>query len=130
MYLYYIRFSYFVKERFQVILCAAEIWRSPEAGHVRAKGKLLPLTKILRALRIWVSVVLPMESPAKRVFIGSDEQRNERAFGKPAGSETIWSLQGAGAAQCFGARANLPFRAIAENPSRAADRITSLTESC
>ena len=34
----------------------------------------------------------PMESPAKWVSIGSDEQRNERAFGKPAGSETIWSL--------------------------------------
>ena len=51
MYLYYIRFSFFVKERFQVILCAAEIWRSPEAGIVRAKGKLLPLIKILRALR-------------------------------------------------------------------------------
>ena len=36
--------------------------------------------------------IFPMESPTKWVFIGSDEQRNERAFGKPAGSETIWSL--------------------------------------
>ena len=31
----------------------------------------------------------PMESPAKWVSIGSDEQRNERAFGTLAGSETL-----------------------------------------
>ena len=65
---------------------------SQSVSAVRAKGSHLPLIKILRALRIFGLAFIPMESPTKRVSIGSDEQRNERAFGTLAGSETIWSL--------------------------------------
>ena len=67
----------------------ASVGRSPEANTVRAKGSRLPLIKILRALIFEEHPIFPMESPTKWVSIGSDEQRNERAFGMLAGSETM-----------------------------------------
>ena len=70
----------------------ASVGCSPEVCAVRAKGCHLPLIKILRALILEKHTFFPMESPTKWVSIGSDEQRNERAFGMLAGSETIWSL--------------------------------------